>query len=249
MVTCLQFTRPPGFMHHRGAFGLDTDNDKIRIQRLPHQAGAAQSTTTTNRHEYRIKVRNLLHYLQRGGGNARDQVGFIGRMDEMRAMFAGELPRPFERRVEIRSVPHNISAKPLHRRELEWVGMLRYENGRLRAKSARRIGHRLTVIAGRRAHNSTPALVLRKSTHQVESATDLERADRLQVLAFDVDRRADAVRKLLGIDQWRRRQMVCQHPARPIDITKGRQLARPDCCLLYTSPSPRDRTRSRMPSS
>ena len=30
---------------------------------------------------------------------------------------------------------------------------------------------------------------------------------------------------------------------------KERRGGRPECCLLYTSPSPRDRTRSRMPSS
>ena len=34
------------------------------------------------------------------------------------------------------------------------------------------------------------------------------------------------------------------------DITRGNQLRlSPSICLLYTSPSPRDRTRSRMPSS
>ena len=31
--------------------------------------------------------------------------------------------------------------------------------------------------------------------------------------------------------------------------TENRHYAHVDCCLLYTSPSPRDRTRSRMPSS
>jgi len=32
-------------------------------------------------------------------------------------------------------------------------------------------------------------------------------------------------------------------------IWKGREVTLDDFCLLYTSPSPRDRTRSRMPSS
>ena len=34
-----------------------------------------------------------------------------------------------------------------------------------------------------------------------------------------------------------------------VKIMETRPLSRSKCCLLYTSPSPRDRTRSRMPSS
>ena len=40
------------------------------------------------------------------------------------------------------------------------------------------------------------------------------------------------------------------HPARvKLDIAEADSVRRSDSCLLYTSPSPRDRTRSRMPSS
>ena len=35
----------------------------------------------------------------------------------------------------------------------------------------------------------------------------------------------------------------------PYNLQLKNKLTRPDSCLLYTSPSPRDRTRSRMPSS
>ena len=34
-----------------------------------------------------------------------------------------------------------------------------------------------------------------------------------------------------------------------VDLLRDRRLRGPGICLLYTSPSPRDRTRSRMPSS
>ena len=40
-----------------------------------------------------------------------------------------------------------------------------------------------------------------------------------------------------------------EQAATPIFRKSGRGLALTEACLLYTSPSPRDRTRSRMPSS
>ena len=40
--------------------------------------------------------------------------------------------------------------------------------------------------------------------------------------------------------------MICQFGSVPNDILQGNNIY---TCLLYTSPSPRDRTRSRMPSS
>ena len=38
-------------------------------------------------------------------------------------------------------------------------------------------------------------------------------------------------------------------PKTTVDSNTYRNIVHPDDCLLYTSPSPRDRTRSRMPSS
>ena len=39
------------------------------------------------------------------------------------------------------------------------------------------------------------------------------------------------------------------HSEKYLDTQEGRNLPVPHCCLLYTSPSPRDRILSRMPSS
>ena len=57
-----------------------------------------------------------------------------------------------------------------------------------------------------------------------------------------------AVEAIIGIFQWERevRQLIS------IDIEMdfdNKQAAKSDNCLLYTSPSPRDATLSRMPSS
>ena len=47
---------------------------------------------------------------------------------------------------------------------------------------------------------------------------------------------------------WNPRVFACQYAREPEEII-GRWNAIPKCCLLYTSPSPRDATLSRMPSS
>ena len=62
--------------------------------------------------------------------------------------------------------------------------------------------------------------------------------------ASDVYKRQ--VRVLLG---RRERDDQRVHQALGLAGVVGREIADVDVCLLYTSPSPRDRTRSRMPSS
>ena len=42
---------------------------------------------------------------------------------------------------------------------------------------------------------------------------------------------------------------IAEETRNTVEYLKGESVSHPDPCLLYTSPSPRDRTRSRMPSS
>jgi hypothetical protein len=64
--------------------------------------------------------------------------------------------------------------------------------------------------------------------------------------AFDATGCANSAASLAGVDPKTVRRYVAKRDAgKPVD----EPVARPKLCLLYTSPSPRDRTRSRMPSS
>ena len=59
-----------------------------------------------------------------------------------------------------------------------------------------------------------------------------------------------AIDTQLGSGQWKNKTLhkVSHHNETSITITDA-SVALPDTCLLYTSPSPRDRQKSRMPSS
>ena len=79
------------------------------------------------------------------------------------------------------------------------------------------------------------------------------RLDLDEVLALDEE--VQGLKKRLQEVQTERNQIAKQVPKappeeRPLLVARGKALAEEaKGCLLYTSPSPRDRTRSRMPSS
>ena len=65
---------------------------------------------------------------------------------------------------------------------------------------------------------------------------------------------ADAAREAIAFAEHRRREDLDHDRMLALSLVKcieivGEAAAQVTCCLLYTSPSPRDRTRSRMPSS
>ena len=54
---------------------------------------------------------------------------------------------------------------------------------------------------------------------------------------------------VFGVNTWRKFIEFNTYQDFSLILTMIKVLRGPLCCLLYTSPSPRDRTRSRMPSS
>ena len=56
------------------------------------------------------------------------------------------------------------------------------------------------------------------------------------------------ITNLPAIDVWVRKEYLTDHKSGHGEFEKGVWVSAKSC-LLYTSPSPRDRTRSRMPSS
>ena len=76
-------------------------------------------------------------------------------------------------------------------------------------------------------------------------ATLTARIDSVQIKAELLKSSVGLIRALGG--GWNRNQLPADHEIQPFETFQYTNLDKP--CLLYTSPSPRDRTRSRMPSS
>ncbi len=94
------------------------------------------------------------------------------------------------RLVEVSAGEHDLGAETFHRRDFVRIGAFGCVDDRPHAEFACRVGDRLSMVAGRRRYHASLALGARETAHQIEAAADLERADRLEVLALEEGRKA-----------------------------------------------------------
>ncbi len=114
----------------------------------------------------------------------RDDVGVVERMDEGRAGFLFQRAGVGVGVVEAFAVQHHLAAQALNRRHLDAGRGGRHDDGRRRAALRRRQRHSLRMIARRGADDAARQFGLAQGRDPVVGAADLEREDRLQILAL-----------------------------------------------------------------
>ena len=87
--------------------------------------------------------------------------------------------------VPDRAVQHDLGAVALRRRDLGRRRVRRHADDRADAVDLRRERHALRVIAGRRADDAAPLLLLGHQRELVERPADLVRADALEQLGLE----------------------------------------------------------------
>src|SRR5690606_20688741 len=179
------------------------------------------------RDEHGIDLRVLLQQFQCVCPDAGNQLRDVCRVNERLAMLCRVDLAGVVGRVEIGPGGDHLRAEPLHGLDLERVGSFRHEDRGLDAEQACCVGDGLTMVPGRCADDTSRALLIRHLTEQVDSSANLERADRLQVLAFDDDPASHALGQGRGLDCRRRLQVVANHCPGAIDVGKCWQGAGP----------------------
>ena len=116
-----------------------------------------------------------------------DDVGVVERVDERQSPLARHLDRLLVGVVEIVAVQHHLPAEVAHRLDLDVRRGLRHHDHGRNAATARRQRHALRVVAGGGADHSAAGDRLREVRDLVVGAAQLEREDRLQVLALEQD--------------------------------------------------------------
>ncbi|MNS56762.1 hypothetical protein D3C72_896310 [compost metagenome] len=182
---------------HRGRIGgLDADDLRVGAQEADDGRHARRQAAAADRHEDSVDgVGVLAQNLKPHGPLPRDHVGVVEGVDEGRAGFLLQLARMGVGVVEAVAVQHDLPPQRLDRRHLDARRGGRHDDGRGRAAFRRRQRHALRVIARRGADDAARQLGLAQVGDTVVSAANLERENRLQVLAFQQDRAIQSRRK------------------------------------------------------
>ncbi|MNQ40002.1 hypothetical protein D3C85_536410 [compost metagenome] len=177
--------RGDGALHRRGVGGFDADDLGLRPQEADDGGDAGRQTAAADGHEDGVDgVRVLTQNLQPHRALPRDHVGVVEGVDEGGAGFLFQDAGVGVGVVEAVAVQHHVSAQGLDRRHLDARRGGRHDDGRGRAAFRRRQRHALRVIARRGADDAARQLGLAQGGDLVVGAANLEREDRLQVLAL-----------------------------------------------------------------
>ncbi len=144
------------------------------------------------------RLRELAQDLHADGALPGDDVRIVERVDEREPALAGDLDRVLIGVVEIVTVQRHLAAEVEHRLHLDRRRRLRHHDDRRDAAAARRERDALCVVAGGRADHAAPGDGVGEVGDLVVGAAQLEREDRLQVLALEQDAVAEAPRQPRG---------------------------------------------------
>ena len=184
---------PERVVHARRVLGLDADDPDLRVERLHVRRDAGNEPASADRHEYRVERPGVLAQdLHADGALPGDDVGVVERVDERQPPLARYLDRLLVGVVEIVAVQHHLAAEVEHRLDLDVRRGLRHHDHGRNAAAARRQRHALGMVAGRGADHAAAGDGLGEVRDLVVGAAQLEREDRLQVLALEQDPVAEA---------------------------------------------------------
>ena len=194
---------------------------------LHRRAHAGDQSAAAHRHEDRRRLRTLLENLQADRPGAGDDPRMIERRHHRQAARRGDVLRP---RLAIGDVvPAKITSAP-KRRTPSTLTRGAVSGMTTTAGMPKRCGDqrdRLAMVAGRIGDDAGGARLWRQLRQHVARAADLERADRLQVFAFERERASKAGLK---------------PPQRSIGISRTASAARHRECAAWPRPDVVERT-------
>ena len=129
--------------------------------------------------------------LRRRRCHAGDEMRLVGVVHVAPALARGQRLDVLARLVEVASVLEHFGAERAHRGGL--VGVVADRHDDAAANAVETAGQRdgLTVIAGARADDAAPLLLVAHLRDEIQAAANLERAGRIVVLVLDPRRAAD----------------------------------------------------------
>ena len=142
-----QTTLFPRQVASRCGLGLDRHHLDLRVDRLGHDAGSRRRAATSQRHEYKVHVRQVLHDLQGLSPHPGDQQGLIGRVDKPVALLPGQGFAMFFRLVEVVAVENQLGAQGRHGGYFQRVGVLRQHDNGPGPEYGAGVGNRLAVVS------------------------------------------------------------------------------------------------------
>ncbi|MNS88116.1 hypothetical protein D3C72_1220800 [compost metagenome] len=178
-----------GALHRRGVGGFDADDLRLGAQETDDGRHPRRQTAAADRDEDGVdRVGVLAQDLQPDRALSGDHVRVVERVDEGCAGLLFQGAGVGVGVVEAVAVQDDVSAERLDRRHLDARRGGRHDDGRGRAAFRRRQRHALRVIARRGADDAARQLGLAQGGDLVVGAANLEREDRLQVLALQQGR-------------------------------------------------------------
>ena len=166
---------------------LHADDLNRWVHGLRHDADARGAATAADGGHDDVDVRLRLGYFERERGHARDQEWLVRCVDVSMPRFFRQPLRVLAGVVERGAVEHDAGAEVAYRLDLGRVRALRHDDGHRHVEHAARVGNGLAVVAGGGGDDAATALVLLEAGHEVDAASNLERADGEVVLVLDVD--------------------------------------------------------------
>src|SRR6266581_1933896 len=160
----------------------------------PPDAGCERPVTQRNQEEIK-RLRPSAELYGHRSGPFSDR-GIAPVFDKQGSRFFGKLARPLFRGVEIEAEKPHLSTKLPHALQLQRIRRFRGEDYKLETALARGIGHSLSEIAGRGAHQLRRTR--RKLGHEVIGAASLEGTNRVYRLDLENQTHAERAAQLLA---------------------------------------------------
>jgi hypothetical protein len=194
---------------------------------LHRQRNATGKPTARSRHQHRLwhsaQRLRLLHQLQPGRALTGHHIGIVERVHERRPALLANAQRDGVAILRLPIVSDHLAAEGARARDLELGRIRGHHDSRLQPEQCRRRGHALRMIARRARHHAAGISLAVHLRDLVEGTPKLERADALQILAFDQDAPAGTCVERRMLDQRRRNQVRLEALARGQHIVVGRQ--------------------------
>src|SRR5712692_3313464 len=182
---------------HRGS-ARRANGDHARCRRMrfhpPPDAGCERSVTQRNQEEIKRLRPSAELYGNRSG--AFGDCGIAPVFDKQGSRFFGKLARPLFRGVEIEAEKPHVVPKFPHALQLQRIRRFRGEDYKLETALARGIGHSLSEIARRGAHQLRRTR--RKLGHEVIGPASLEGTNRVYRLDLENQSHAERAAQLLA---------------------------------------------------
>ena len=133
----------------------------------------------------------LLEDLEGLGRDPSDQERLVAGVHIAVPVLVGELLAVLARLVKVAAAEHELGPEAAHGGHLDGVRVLGHADRHWHGEQVSGVGERLAVVPGRGGDDPTLPLLRAELREQVDSASHLERPDRLVVLVLDEDIRLE----------------------------------------------------------